>query len=62
MKPDSRIYVAGHRGLVGSAIMRRLASPPPLAGEGRSEGGYNHILTRTHSDLDLTDQRAVNEF
>jgi GDP-L-fucose synthase len=62
MKPDSRIYVAGHRGLVGSAIMRRLASPPPLAGEGRGEGGYNHILTRTHSDLDLTDQRAVNEF
>ena len=62
MKPDSRIYVAGHRGLVGSAIMRRLASPPPLAGEGRGEGGYNHILTRTHSELDLTDQRAVNEF
>ncbi len=62
MKPDSRIYVAGHRGLVGSAIMRRLASPSPLAGEGRGEGGYTHILTRTHSELDLTDQRAVNEF
>ena len=62
MKPDSRIYVAGHRGLVGSAIMRRLASPSSLAGEGRGEGGYNHILTRTHSALDLTDQRAVNEF
>jgi len=62
MKPDSRIYVAGHRGLVGSAIMRRLASPSPLAGEGRGEGGDNHILTRTHSELDLVDQRAVNEF
>jgi len=62
MKPDNRIYVAGHRGLAGSAIMRRLASPSSLAGEGRGEGGYNHILTRTHSDLDLTDQRAVNEF
>jgi len=62
MKPDSRIYVAGHRGLVGSAIMRRLASPSSLAGEGRGEGGYNHILTRAHSELDLTDQRAVNEF
>ena len=62
MKPDSRIYVAGHRGLAGSAIMRRLASPSSLAGEGRGEGGYNHILTRTHSELDLTDQRAVNEF
>jgi GDP-L-fucose synthase len=47
---------------VGSAIVRRLASPPPLAEEGRGEGGYNHILTRTHSELDLTDQRAVNEF
>ena len=62
MKPDSRIYVAGHRGLVGSAIMRRLTSPSPLAGEGRGEGGYNHILTRTHSELNLVDQRAVNEF
>ena len=62
MKPDSRVYVAGHRGLVGSAIVRRLTSPSPLAGEGRGEGGYTNILTRTHSELDLTDQRAVNEF
>ncbi len=62
MKPDSRNYVAGHRGLVGSAIIRRLASPSPLAGEGRGEGGYTNILTRTHSELDLVDQRAVNEF
>lgn len=62
MLPDSRIYVAGHRGLVGSAIMRRLTTPSPLAEEGRGEGRYTNILTRTHSELDLTDQRAVNEF
>jgi GDP-L-fucose synthase len=62
MKPESKIYVAGHRGLVGSAIMRRLASPSPLAGKGRGEGGYTNILTRAHSELDLLDQRAVNEF
>ncbi|MHB8742013.1 MAG: GDP-L-fucose synthase [Sulfuricaulis sp.] len=51
MNPDSRIYVAGHRGLVGSAITRRLVS-----------GGYSHIIRRTHAELDLTEQRAVNEF
>lgn len=49
--PASRIYVAGHRGLVGSAIVRRL----------RSEG-YHNIVTRTHGELDLLDQRAVHEF
>ena len=62
MLPDSRIYVAGHRGLVGSAIVRRLTSPSPLAGEGRGEGGYTNIITHTHAELDLTDQRAVNGF
>ena len=62
MLPDSRIYVAGHRGLVGSAIVRRLTSSPHLAGEGRGEGGYTNILTRTHSELDLTDQSAVDAF
>ena len=62
MKSDSKIYVAGHRGLVGSAIVRRLTSPSPLAGEGRGEGGYTNIVTRTHSELDLTDQHAVNAF
>src|SRR3989344_6392152 len=62
MLPDSRIYVAGHRGLVGSAIMRRLTSPSPQAGEGRGKGGYTNIVTRTHAELDLTDQRAVNGF
>jgi GDP-L-fucose synthase len=51
MKPDSRIYVAGHRGLVGSALMRRLKA-----------GGYANIVTRTHSELDLVDQAAVNAF
>ncbi len=62
MKPDNRVYVAGHRGLVGSAIVRRLTSPSPLAGEGRGDGGYTNILTRTHSELDLTDQSAVDAF
>jgi GDP-L-fucose synthase len=51
MKPDSRIYVAGHRGLVGSALMRRLKA-----------GGYTNIVTRIHSELDLVDQAAVNTF
>lgn len=51
MNPDSRIYVAGHRGLVGSAIVRRLRGL-----------GYRHILQRTHAELDLTDAAAVNAF
>ncbi|MDE6342221.1 MAG: NAD-dependent epimerase/dehydratase family protein, partial [Muribaculaceae bacterium] len=51
MNKDSKIYVAGHRGMVGSAIMRRL----------RKEG-YTNIITRTHAELDLTDQKAVNDF
>jgi GDP-L-fucose synthase len=62
MPLDARIYVAGHRGLVGSAIMRRLTSPSPLAGEGGGEGKYTHIITRTHAELDLTNQAAVREF
>jgi len=48
---DSKIYVAGHRGLVGSAILRRL----------QSEGCKNLVL-RTHEELDLTDQSAVRSF
>jgi GDP-L-fucose synthase len=48
---DSRIYVAGHRGMVGSAIVRRLDS-----------GGYRNLLTRRHDELDLTDQSAVSGF
>lgn len=51
MKADSKIYVAGHRGLAGSAIMRRLKAD-----------GHHHTVVRAHSELDLTDQRAVREF
>jgi len=64
MQPNSKIYVAGHRGLVGSAIMRRLTSPSPFQGEGRGESTppYTNIITRTHAELDLTDQAAVRAF
>lgn len=51
MDKDSLIYVAGHRGLVGSAICRALA-----------RNGYENQLTRTHADLDLCDQAAVRAF
>ena len=51
MEKDSKIYVAGHRGLVGSALMNRLQ----LA-------GYTNIVTRSHAELDLTDQHAVAVF
>jgi GDP-L-fucose synthase len=51
MKPDARIYVAGHRGLVGSALMRAL-----------QHAGHRNLLTRTHDELDLTDDRAVETF
>jgi GDP-L-fucose synthase len=47
----TRIYVAGHRGLVGSAVVRALRLR-----------GFQNLTLRTHSDLDLTDQRAVREF
>jgi len=47
----SRIYVAGHRGLVGSAIVRALSSR-----------GYLNLILRSHEELDLTDQRAVRSF
>jgi len=50
MKRDSRIYVAGHRGLVGSAIMRRLEA-----------GGYSNLVTRTHAQLDLTTRADVEK-
>ena len=49
MQLDSRIYVAGHRGLVGSALARRLRSL-----------GHEQLLLRTHGELDLTDAAAVN--
>ncbi|HPD39808.1 MAG TPA: GDP-L-fucose synthase [Mesotoga infera] len=48
---DSKIYLAGHTGLVGSAIMRKLESE-----------GYKNIITRTFEELDLTDQKATREF
>lgn len=51
MEKDSKIFVAGHRGMVGSAIVRELRRQ-----------GYGNIVTRTHAGLDLTDQRAVEEF
>ncbi len=51
MKLDSKIYVAGHRGLVGSALIRRLIA-----------GGYQNLVTRTHAELDLTHQPAVEAF
>jgi GDP-L-fucose synthase len=51
MELKGKIYVAGHRGLVGSAIVRRLAV-----------GGYVTPITRTHAELDLTDQSAVDSF
>ncbi len=51
MEKNSKIYVAGHRGLVGSAIVKNL--------ENR---GYNNIIYKTHHELDLTDTQAVAEF
>ena len=51
MKKDAKIYVAGHRGMVGSAICREL---------GRQ--GYTNIITRTHAQLDLCRQDAVDAF
>lgn len=51
MEKNSKIYVAGHRGMVGSAIVREL-----------QRQGYNDIITRTHKELDLCNQQAVNEF
>ncbi|MEN8549616.1 GDP-L-fucose synthase [Acinetobacter soli] len=48
---DQKVFVAGHRGMVGSAIVRQL-----------EEKGYTDIVTATHAELDLTNQQAVNEF
>lgn len=48
---DQKVFVAGHRGMVGSAIVRQL-----------QEKGYPNIVTATHAELDLTNQQAVNEF
>ncbi|MFQ5736966.1 MAG: NAD-dependent epimerase/dehydratase family protein [Thermodesulfobacteriota bacterium] len=51
MEKNEKIYVAGHRGLIGSAIMRRLR-----------KDGFSNLVTRTHSELDLTDQTQVKTF
>ena len=51
MEKNSKIYVAGHRGMVGSAIVRELKSQ-----------GYENIITRSHKELDLICQDAVNDF
>lgn len=51
MKTNSKIYVAGHRGLVGSSIVRQL-----------ERRGFIHIIKRTHNELDLTNQPQVNAF
>lgn len=51
MNKSSRIFVAGHRGLVGAALVRRLQS-----------GGYTELLLRERGELDLTDQAAVEQF
>ena len=48
MNKDSKIFVAGHRGLVGSAILKNLKAK-----------GYTNFVLRTHAELDLTDQQAV---
>lgn len=51
MEKNSRVYVAGHRGLVGSAIVRNLEAK-----------GFTNIITRTHAELDLTNQANVRRF
>ena len=51
MNKEGKIYVAGHRGMVGSAIVRSL-----------ERNGYHNIITRTHKELDLTNQAAVRAF
>ena len=51
MNKDGKIYVAGHRGMVGSAIVRSL-----------ERNGYHNIITRTHKELDLTRQDQVEKF
>ena len=48
---NQKIYIAGHRGMVGSAILRQLKSR-----------GFNNIITRTHAELDLCNQAAVAQF
>lgn len=51
MKKNSLIYVAGHRGMVGSAIVRSL-----------TRQGFTNLVVRSHKELDLTNQNEVNKF
>ncbi len=51
MLESDKIYVAGHRGMAGAAIIRRL-----------QREGFENIITRSHAELDLTDRDAVNDF
>ena len=51
IKRASTIYIAGHRGMVGSAIVRRLKA-----------AGYTNLVTRDRKELDLLDQRSTHEF
>ena len=51
MTPDSRIYIAGHTGMVGAALLQQLQAI-----------GYTNFITRTHHELDLTNQQAVEDF
>src|SRR5579872_6433384 len=51
MRPDSRIYVAGHRGMVGSAIVRNL-----------KQKGHQNLVLKTRQEFDLLNQAAVREF
>ena len=51
MNPHAKIFVAGHRGMVGSALVRRLEA-----------GGFDRVIVRTRAELDLLDPRAVTEF
>lgn len=51
MNKSDKIYVAGHNGMVGSAIVRKLKS-----------NGFTNLLVRTSKELDLTNQQAVNSF
>lgn len=51
LSPDSKIFIAGHRGMVGSAVVRRL-----------NAAGFDNILTATRGELDLLDQKAVTSF
>ncbi|HQT72277.1 MAG TPA: NAD-dependent epimerase/dehydratase family protein, partial [Thiobacillus sp.] len=51
MHNQAKIYIAGHRGLVGTALMRNLRAK-----------GFDNFVTRTHAELDLTSQAAVDAF